>query len=117
MNRLSVRILTLLWITAIVGSAAAAQDPAEAAPNYQISYPNYQYGVTAASIGDVDFRNLTVFWHRGDKPARSARLVNGTFEEKYEHGGGEEVSVDLVQSLVLPGKTERRAVIDILWRS
>ena len=110
-------IPTLLWATAIGGSLAAAQDPVEAAPNYQISYPNYQYGVAAASIGDVDFKNLTVFWHRGDKPARSARLLNGTFEQKYEHGRGKEVTVDLVQSVVLPGETERRAVIDILWRS
>ncbi len=116
MSRLTVRILIPLWVAAIAGSVALAQVPVEAAPNYQISYPNYQYGVTAASIGDIDFKNLTVVWHRADKLAWSARLLNGTFEQKYEHGGGEEVTVDLVQSLVRPSETESHAIIDILWR-
>jgi len=110
-------ILTLLWTVAIAGSLAAAQDPAEAKPNYEISYPNYQYGITVASIEDVDFKNLTVLWHRGGKPEPSARLLNGTFRQTYEHGGGEDVTLDLLKFLNLQSETEQRAVIDILWRS
>lgn len=117
MNRPTVCVITLLWTIAIAGSLASAQDPVEATPNYKISYPNYQYGITVASIGNVDFKNLTVFWHRSDRPAPSARLLNGTFKQQYEHGGGEDVTVDLVKLLNLQGETEQRAVIDILWRS
>jgi hypothetical protein len=117
MSRQTVCFLTLLWTTAIVGSLAAAQDPAEATPNYEISHPDYQYDSSVASIADVDFKNITVFWHRSDKPEPSARLLKGTFARKYEHGGGEEVTLDFVKFINLQGETEPRAVIDILWRS
>ena len=117
MSRWIVGVRPLLCTVVIVGSLAAAQDPAEAAPNYQISHPNHQYGISVASIGDVDFKNLTVFWYRNDEPVSSARLHNGSFQQEYESGGGEDVSLDLLKFLSLQGGAEQRAFIDILWKS
>jgi hypothetical protein len=117
MNRPIVRVLARLWTAAIVGSLAAAQNPEEAKPNYEISHPSYQYGVTVPSMGDVDFKNLTVFWYGRDEPMPSARLLNTTFQQKYESGGGEEITLDLLKFLSLQGEIDRRAVIDLLWRS
>ena len=117
MGRQTVCFIILLWTTAIGGPLTAAQDPNEAMPNYEISHPNYQYDSSVASIADVDFKNMTVFWHRSDKPEPSARLLKGNFERKYEHGGGEEVTLDLVKLVNLQGETDQHAVIDILWRT
>ena len=110
-------ILVVGWTVLVVGPYVAAQSPTDASPNYQLSYPIYQYGFKATSIADVDFRNLTVFWHGEDKSERRARLRDGTFEQKYADGGGEKVIIDLVQSFTPPGEAQPRAVIDILWTS
>src|ERR1700685_440592 len=108
-------ILAVGWTVLVGGPYLAAQSPTDASPNYQLSYPIYQYDFKATSIADVDFRNLTVFWHREDKSERSARLRDGTFEQKYADGGGEKVIIDLVQSFTPPVEAQQRAVIDILW--
>ena len=94
-----------------VGLATTAR--ADDGPNYQVSYPEFQYGITVSSLRELDFRNLTVFWHRTDKPEPAVQLKDGSFARRYEPGGGGDVSLDLVK--VLEGG--RYAVIDVMWRS
>jgi hypothetical protein len=106
-----------LLVTLVAGGyLSAAQAPSGDAPNYQISQPNYQYATTVSSLHDLDFNNfkkLTVFRPKDNKPDESVDLVNGKFSRKYPEGGGKEV--DLVQLRITNGG--RRAVIDVLWRN
>jgi hypothetical protein len=116
MNKFIVRLAGLLWMLALTGSVSAAPIQPNDAPNYEISYPNYQYSITVTSLRDIDFKNfenLTVFWRRNNKPEPGVRLVDGKFSQRYPEGGGEEVVLDLVRFI----DGGQHAVIDVLLKS
>jgi len=86
---------------------------AQPSPNYETSFPHYQYPVTVSSLSNLDFQNLNMVWYRNGRRDPTAHLQNGSFERKDEVRGGEYVTLDLVKLL----QGGRYAVIDVSWRS
>jgi len=113
MNRPSV--YAVLWILVFAAPLSVAQGEPLESPNYEILFPNYQYDISASSIRNIDFKNLTVFWYRIDELRPSAELSGGSFQRRHE-GGSDDITLDLVKFLDDPGDG-RHAVIDLLWRS
>jgi len=106
----------VLCILFFVGPFLLAQGEPHESPSYEILVPNYQYDISASSIKDVNFKNLTVFWYRTDQLRPSAQLSAGSFQERYE-GGSENVTLDFVKLLDDPSTPTPHAVIDLLWKS
>jgi hypothetical protein len=85
-----------------------------AAPNYDFSFPNYQYAEKVSSLQTLDFKNIVVFWFAGAEPKSSVKLRDGSVLLKLKHGGYEKVHVDLVE-LVTSRLGEKAAIIDLQW--
>jgi hypothetical protein len=117
MSRLLLIAFAVL-LAAVIGTppAVARQQNADA-PNYEISFPRYQYQATVSSLQEVDFKSLTVFWFGKDGPRRNVKLVNGSYEKDDEYHGGEYITLDLLKFLDANEGDAKYAVIDIDWRS
>jgi len=83
--------------------------------SYDISIPNYAYGIKTSSIRDVNFKNLTVFWHPGDPTERGAKLQNGSFQHRHDYGF-EGVDLDLLTFPNDESGASQSAIIDLHWK-
>ncbi|MGA8527159.1 MAG: hypothetical protein WB506_11425 [Candidatus Sulfotelmatobacter sp.] len=117
MNRLLLIAFAVLLAAVISTSPAVAQQRNPDAPNYEISFPKYQYPATVSSLQEVDFKSLTVFWFGKDGPRRNVKLVNGGYDKDDEYHGGEYITLDLLRFLDASEEDAKYAVVDIDWRS
>lgn len=117
MNRLLLIALAILFAAVMSTAPAMTQGQNAEAPNYEISFPRYQYQATVSSLQEVDFKSLAVFWFGKDGPRRNVRLSNGSYEKDDEFHGGEYIALDLLKLLDANEGEAKYAVIDIDWRS
>jgi hypothetical protein len=108
---MSMQILIALSFLLLTYSSSFAQNAGLAKANYEVSFLHRRYGTKVASIHDVDFKNLKVYWHD-----QGVKLHEGSYRQKHKLGS-DEVHLGLSEFLASSEGMVDHAVIDLEWHS
>jgi hypothetical protein len=104
----------LLAVILVAAFFLSGQSVSTNPPTFDVTYPNYSYARRAASIKDIDFRNVNlIIFDEAGKPELAAKLRKGKFEQNHRSGGHEWVRIASVKYFGSPTNGDQRALVSI----